>query len=377
MAIALDRIQLGTYKGRTVYQKGIKIVALFDADGNSLVASGTTSSANLNITVDAGELRGGLSNVVLITVPTNANMTFDVTFQDTNFMYSQITTGSTIRYGGAVPQPLELILSPEKTFTLEPKYKPVIELGAIYRNPIARVDGNAMEIVNNIISYPQGIVGNKYCVTFYVDDPFTQILPISTNIVGRIVRAVIMTPLYSKPQAGSVDQNTLIGWRLYHIPSAQANGNDATPLGQDTFNTKQITFTALPFDEFTSKDPCASSSSYFAYYQDYIPADGHYNNAKGILVEGGGITVDAGESETIPLMMQMNSGLVAPVTAVEDFEFETNEPSATINIAGGIATYTAGSLSGTYELTITGKTQPDTTNIDLSRLTTTAIVTVI
>lgn len=262
--------RIGTFKGRTIFHKGISNAVLYDADGNMKWGSTLADTAAVNYAVgDAGEIRAGVGSPLQISLPSQIGLTVTIDVPTSSMEMQAIATGNRLTRNAPAPIPINLTVANDKI---------IIPEGIVPINPVASerrtalIQGDAYLIEDDgageysiDLSDSPLLNGENHCVYIWINKPAAQMMKFSTSAIPEISKMILEFPLYASPRAGDISNSTRIGTDYYVIPRAQPDGNLDRTADQTAHSVTSITFNALPYEDVAADNPCLGSDQSLAY----------------------------------------------------------------------------------------------------------------
>lgn len=358
-----------------LYVKGIAEQRMFDGNGNLVGYAKVLSESAVTTAVNLQEVTGFNGSLVGM-IPDSARITGTYTNQAFSLEERALSTGGKISYLGvhmvcetitATTAELAVTGTPVRSLN-----QPATDLyGWCYVKPVGADTymgtnygvGLADKIVQNFVAVP----GNEYEVYYFVENPSARMLSIPTAINPAIVSIEIKYAVYAM-QNNNASQGTLYGYLYVCVPRAQLGGDGGGISGsQSAVANSTLTWTALPDgDNDLSCDTCGQAGGDGAYYV-LVPCGGSTSEVKSLVVVGGGMTVAANASATLPVKYLMpDNSVVQP--NYSDMTYQSAAVgTATVDANGVVTGVAAGSTTVTATLTkADGKTLTATVNVTVN-----------
>lgn len=353
-----------------LYAQGIYNFDFYDLTTDELLfQSRTITEGNIATSVTLNEIRGGIGNAVQIQIPSDASLTVTMTAANFSLEGLALNTGSTIMPNGTY-QVSETLTLAEGTEDNVGK-----AVGKVTSTPVAPVGSITGEVVGYVncnekvtidpetkeFVYEAGKAGDKVCIYYYTQTSSAEIFRIGSNFSPKIGRAVLRTPLYSTTgQSGT--GNILAGELQIVIPKAQLNGDLNLDLSQTANATTVLNMTALA-DYEVQEGECPSDDGTLGYIIQVLNQGSIWDRIDEIVVLGGGISLEANETETIVVKgySRENPNMLENVP-YEDLTFTSGSDAVATVDTAGLVTAVA---SGDTEVTIKQEEKGLTATVDV------------
>ena len=352
-----------TFTDKSLFLKGVGNVILTDPDtGNILYQSKSFSTGSVTTSVNMNEIRAGLGNPVVATLPSDAGLTVEFTATDFNFWEKGAQVGAQMSYGAPVPV-AQTVTATGSTLSIDvTDGTPAAQLGfseaVCYIQPV----GAASPILRDGTAYPiaadgtiSGFVATaqqEYKVWYFIQKATARKAIIGSLMDPKIVHFSASFAVYANV-GGSANSGTRVGWLYVTVPMLKMQANANISGDQTNPDTTVITGMALSEDDAVvsaSTDLCGDVSNPLAYYV-YSPCS-DAEIVQGLAVVGGLVSVPVSGTAQIPVYLVMpDNTLVKPTSYSTGFTYTgSGLPSGTsVNAAGVIA---AGSTAGSGEVLI-------------------------
>ena len=299
-----------TFTDPRLYVMGIGVGYMTSlADGSVVYWSDKMQEGSTSFSASDNVLSAGVGNAPAIIIPTDPNVTVNVTAADYSEYVKSASVGGVIT-AGAPALTCETVTAASTTISvtgtavkgpgMSEAVAYVQEVGAA--SPIA-TGGIAYPIANDgTITGFTATSSKQYLVTYYVSQANATMTTINSNIKGDVVRFVYSRPIYVNydPATASGD---LYGWlheivpRLMLMPDGASNAG-----GQTTYTTTGITGRALVYDADTIEagcNDCAVTGSPLMY-RVIVPCD-PTSGIEGVVANIGGNVTLASDVSTYQL----------------------------------------------------------------------------
>ena len=337
-----------------LYVKGTCNVNVSDvATGDVVYQSSKVQTNNFTTDLDMGAIRAGLGNPIAIQLPSDAAVNLELSAADFNLQGRAMQLGASLAYNGIRPV-CATVTASGTTLELPEGAEPVANYGFdkayAYVNYAGATDvGIAYEInedneIEGFIATDEGV----YNITYFERQANAQELAISGAFAPGIYHVSTQLAVYSTDGGNAGNRGSQCGWLYIYIPRMQFSGNAETSGSQTENANTVLSGTALSYEAAAEGGACTDCSYPMLAYMVYVPFSVAGNGLKGIVVIGGGVTVEAGKTAVLPVKYVMDDNtLVQPNYAKLSF---TGATGTVATVAGGIVT---GVGEGTTNVTIT------------------------
>ena len=340
-----------TFTDKALFLKGIGNVLLTDPDsGDILYQSKSFSTGSVSTSVSLNEIRAGLGNPIVATLPSDAGLNVEFTSQEFSLFEKAAQVGAQLIYGAPVPV-AQIVTASGTSLSIDVSDgAPVAELGMAEAmcyvqvvdaaSPIAR-DGKAYPISSaGAITGFTATDGVKYKVWYYVQKATAQKAAIGTLMDPRIVHFTASFAVYANV-GGSSNSGTRVGWLYVTVPKLKLQANANINGDQSANDTTVITGIALSEDDAVVSDVtdlCGDVGNDLAYYV-YSPCS-DAQIVQGLVVIGGLVSLPVSSTKQIPVYFVMpDNSLVRPTSYSTGFTYTgTGLPTGTSVSAAGVIT---------------------------------------
>lgn len=335
-----------------LYAKGTcNVVVRNIATGDVEYQSDKVQTNQFTTTADMGAIQGGIGNTTAINIPHNAAVNLTLTNADFSMAARAMQVGTTPAYNGIAPV-CEAITASGTTLTVtETPAAPygytenicnVVEQGAKDAAGTAYViDGTTKQI--------QGFSatnGRTYIVTYFMQNASAQYFNVTGMFSPAVKHVTVQIAIYSAAGAQNVLQGTKVGDLYIIVPRMQFSGKADIDGSQTNAVTTDLSGTALTYGD--ANTGCADCAIAGLAQVLYVPAAGAAASVQGLVVIGGAISVEQGDSVQLPVKYVMPDGtLVNPNYA--DLTYESAATGTATVTATGIV---AGVAVGTTDITV-------------------------
>lgn len=352
-----------TFTDKSLFLKGVGNGILTDPDtGDILYQSKSFNAGSVSTSVNMNEIRAGLGNPVVATLPSDASLTVEFTAVDFSLFEKAAQVGATLTYGAPVPV-AQVIKATGTSLTIDvTDGVPAAQLGftepVCYIQPVGAAspilrDGTAYPISEaGVISGFTATVDQEYKVWYFIQKATAHKATIGSLMDPKIVHFSASFAVYSNV-GGSANSGTRVGWLYVTVPKLKLQANANISGDQTNADTTVITGMALSEDDqvvSATTDLCGDVSNPLAYYV-YSPCN-DAEIVKGIAVVGGLVSLPISSTKQIPVYLVMpDNTLVKPTSYSTGFTYTgSGLPTGTsVSTAGVIS---SGTTAGDGEVEI-------------------------
>lgn len=295
-----------------IYAKGTMDVWCWNPETGDLdYYSNKIQTNQFQTNINLSPVNAGVGNPVVINLPDTPEATLTITAADMSLAARRLAVGGTLSYNGIIPY-CEAIKA--SGTSLQVSQPPVVAYGFDTAYAFIDNDGTAYEIGTDdyIVKGFTATENQTYTVRYFMRAASAQELRISSVFAPAVEVVMMRIPAYSA-QGNSANQGSHCGDFYIWIPRMQFNGNAATDASQTAASTTDISGTALSYDEATTTGACDEANAYGALaYMVYMPIAGATSAVSGMVVVGGSVSVQVGNSVQIPVKYVINDQLVQP-----------------------------------------------------------------
>lgn len=351
-----------TFSDPSLFLKGTATAYLQDDSGNFVYWSNKFQSASITTSVTMGEIRGGLGNPVLMTLPSDSNLNVSFTAADFSLFAKAAQTGATISTGAPVltcgtgtvtgstlylpdganavtpPGYSETAVGPRCWVNGYDSYDIDIEYGQAYPvNPDGSVKGFTASPLRT------------YKIWYYQNQANAKMATIGSLFSPAIYHFTAEMPVYTSN--GNANQGDLAGILTVIVPRLKLGGDNGGITGDQTNpDTTIINGMALAADAQAGgcNSGCSLNSSPLAYYI-YAPCKAT-TGVDGVLgALGGAVTVAAGSTVQLTPAVIVDGTLTYSYPPA-DMSYQSSATGvATVTSAGVVS----GVSAGDAEITVT------------------------
>lgn len=329
------------------------------SDGRIVMQSSLVATNNFTTEVDMSPIRAGLGNPIAIQLPSDSAVNLELTTADFSLASRALQVGAEVAYNAIAPV-CTTVTAESETLSLPAGAEPVAAYGdnAVYAyvNYSGASDPGKAYVVSDagVIQDFAAVSGNTYNVIYYERRADAQELGISSMFAPGVYTVTAQMAVYSSDGTNEGNRGTQVGWCYYYIPRMQFNGDASTSGSQTDPATSTLSGTALSYQEAAQIGECVDCSYPMLAYMTFVPLTFNGNNAIiGMTVVGGNISVEASETEVIPVKYVLaDNTLVQP--KYSDLTFTVGSESVATAANGVISGVAAGTTTLTIATSMSG-----------------------
>lgn len=350
------------FTSKYLYVKFTKEVMLSSPSTGEIVYHTTkpTDSA-VNTSVNMGEIRAGVSNPIVAIIPSDTNVTVDITAADFNLAMRAYQSGGNHGYGAPTLVCTD-ITATGTTLTI-PTSGGTPVAGQGYNSVFAWVQtvGSGSTLISDGTPYAidengnvtgfAAVSGTTYKVWYFVDKATTEYATLTSQFDPAVLNCRIVQPVFANDTGNASNTDTQVGELITVIPYLKLGGNAGVTGSSSSNSTTSVSGTAIAYEDAVIKagcSACSEASADLAYYL-FVPCDDS-GMIDGVVYIGGEVTM--GQSSTFQLQpyLAVNGSLVNPDPAMLSYEVTTALTGLSVSETGLV---TSGSTAGSGEITIT------------------------
>lgn len=346
-----------------LYVKGTCQALLLDpCTQNVVYSSNKFQTANINASVTMGEVRGGMGNAVLTTLPSDSALNVEFTAADFNLFAKAAQMGAALSYNAPAPM-CQVITATGASLTLDVSDEvPVAQTGfsdvvcyiqTVGETGTVEETGTAYSVnpLTGEISGFTATSGKQYKVFYFVNKIGSQIAAISSLINPATYYFAAQMPVFANENCSVENGGSRVGWLYVIVPRLKLGANGGVVGDQTTPDTTSISGMALAYDEDVVSATCSDCNAGNLAYYIYVPDNGA-DMISGLAVVGGVVTVTASTSAQIPVRIVMKNGqVVTPTDYKTGFTYTaTGQPTGTTVSNAGVIS--AGTTAGDFEVAV-------------------------
>ena len=332
--------------------------------GEILYYSNKLSEANLSTSVTLGEIRAGVGNPIIGIIPSDSNLTVEITDQNLDIAIRAYQTGGLHGFGAPtrVCQDVEAKGTP---LAIDPSVygAPVAGQGMTEALCYVQTVGAESTIVSDGMPYQiaadgtisgfDAVLNTTYKVWYWANLPTTEYTTILADMDPSVVTVRFVYPVYSNLKEDGT--GTRIGSLEVVVPFMKFGGNAGiNGNGSSNVNTT-ISGQAIAYQNPIVQAGCGSctdASAALAHYL-YIPCNSGADSIQGLFYVGGAVEIATNSSKQLEFLLMVNGNPVRPDPALMRYQ-ALSAPTGTSVSASGVVTTgaTAGSfeVNGTYQI---------------------------
>lgn len=326
--------------------------------GEVLYYSNKLSEANLSTSVTLGEIRAGVGNPIIGIIPSDSNLTVEITDQNLDLAIRAYQTGGLHGYG-APTRVCQDVEATDAILGIDPSVygAPVAGQGMTEALCYVQTVGAESTIVSDGMPYQisaDGTVtgfdatrGTTYKVWYWANLPTTEYTTILADMDPSVVSVRFVYPVYSNLKEDGT--GTRIGSLEVVVPFMKFGGNAGiNGNGSSNVNTT-ISGQAIAYQNPIVQAGCGSctdASAALAHYL-YVPCSGGTDSIQGLFYLGGYVEVGPNSTKQLEFMLMVNGNPVKPDNALMSYQ-AVGAPTGTSVSSGGLIT--AGATEGEFEI---------------------------
>ena len=261
---------------------------------------------------------------MLLNLPDSAKLELELTAATSTLESRKLSVGGELSYNGIIPV-LETVTANGTSLTVS--QTPVAPYGVDKVYGFVDKGGEAY-IIDADTKTVQGFTaqsGETYCVRYFVKAASAHQLRIASVFEPDIEICMIRMPLYST-QGNGTTNGTRWGDRYIWIPRMQFKGEAPVKGDQTDADVDTLSGSALPYEEAAAEALCLDEASFALAYMVDMPVGGEYADVVGLVIVGGDIAMEVGDTRVIPVKYLMQDGsLVQPKYGVLDYDIEPDD----------------------------------------------------
>lgn len=351
------------FTNKYLYVKFTKEVMLSNpATGEIVYHTTKPTDSAVNTSVNLGEIRAGVSNPIVAILPSDTNVTVEITAADFNLAMRAYQSGGNHGYGAPTLVCVDIpATGATLTIPVATSGSPVIGQG--YDSKFAWVqevgagstlvsDGTPYAIGNdNTITGFTATSGKTYKVWYFVDKATTEYATLTSHFDPAVLNCRIVQPVFANESGAPSQTDTQVGELITIVPYLKLGGNAGVTGSSSANSTTSVSGTAIAYEDAVIEagcSACSESASDLAYYL-FVPCDDS-GMIDGLVYVGGAITVAKSSTTQLQFYLAVNGSLAKPDPAYMTYSMTTAITGTTVSNAGVLS---AGSTAGSGELTAT------------------------
>lgn len=350
------------FNKKYLYVKFTKEVTLSDpATGEVWYYSDKPTDSAVNTSVNMGEIRAGVSNPIVAIIPSDTNVTVDITSADFDLAMRAYQSGGRHGYGAPTLVCADVTASSATLAIPETAGTPVAGQGFDSAFAYVQEIGAASTVAGDGTPYSIGnggsitgftaTSGKKYKIWFWIDKATTEYAALSSKFDPAIANCRLVQPVFANESGTPGKTDTQVGNLVTIIPYLKLGGNAGVTGSSSANSTTSVSGTAIAYDDAVVEEGCSGcgeSGADLAYYL-YVPCDDS-GMIEGLVFVGGAITVPKSSTTQLQPYLVVGGSLVKPDAAFMSYSMTTSISGTTVSSAGVLS---AGSTAGSGELTAT------------------------
>lgn len=350
------------FNQKYLYVKFTKEVTISNpATGEVWYYSDKPTDSAVNTSINLGEIRAGISNPIVAIIPSDTNVTVDITAADFNLAMRAYQSGGKHGYGAPTLVCVDVTASGTTLTIPETAGTPVAGQGFDSAFAYVQVIGAASSVAGDGTPYAIDGSGNitgftatastKYKIWFWVNKATTEYATLTSKFDPAIVNCRLVQPVFANESGTPSKTDTQVGNLITIIPYLKLGGNAGVQGSSSNNSTTSVSGTAISYDDAVVEEGCSGCGevgSDLAYYL-YVPCDDS-GMIDGLVFVGGSITVAKSSTTQLQPYLVVNGSLVKPDPAFMTYTVSTALTGVSVSNAGVL---TAGTTSGNAEVTAT------------------------
>lgn len=371
-----------TFKPQALFTKGIAFAEFFDVNnGNLLGFSQFVTDFGLNGTMNEGDIEGGLGNQLILSLPDTSRLEVTATTADSALNNMALTVGAQLA-GYGVIETMTSVTATGASLSLANAVAPygaenalcyVLTSSGSDKTAVEAASGTAYVVSNGTIQGFSAVVGNSYCVKYFVRNSSADELTIPALFQPKVVRAHFAVNVYAQ-SGGDAMNGSLVKIRHYYFPRYQFNQALQVTESQTTPGTTNLGGRCLTYQQAVDEGVvCTDNNFVYGFVVDEIVGS-NTSTAKveGIYFIGLGsdYNIKVGDVFTVPVKYGVN-GVLTDISDLTQVTFESSVTSVADFASEHSNVLTAASVGNTVITcavtnSVTGQTYEDTANISVS-----------
>jgi len=349
------------FNQKYLYVKFTKEITLSDpATGEVWYYSDKPTDSAVNTSINMGEIRAGVSNPIVAIIPSDTNVTVDITAADFNLAMRAYQSGGKHGYGAPTLVCVDVTASGSTLSIPETAGTPVAGQGFSSAFAYVQTVGAASSVAGDGAPYAidDGDIvgftassGTKYKIWFWVDKATTEYATLTSKFDPAIANCRLVQPVYANESGTPGKTDTQVGNLITVVPYLKLGGNAGVQGSSSNNSTTSVSGTAIAYDNAVVEEGCSGcgeAGADLAYYL-YVPCDDS-GMIEGLVFVGGSITVAKSSTTQLQPYLVVNGTLVKPDPAYMTYTVSTALTGVSVSNAGVL---TAGSTAGNAEITAT------------------------
>lgn len=348
------------FTNKYLYVKFTKEVMLSNpATGEIVYHTTKPTDSAVNTSVNMGEIRAGVSNPIVAIIPSDTNVTVDITAADFNLAMRAYQSGGNHGYGAPTLVCQDVVASSTTLTIPDTLGTPVAGQG--YTSVFAWVqtvgsgstlisDGTpyAVDASRNLTGFA-ATANTTYKVWYFVNKATTEYATLTSQFDPAVLNCRIVQPVYANETGSASNTDTQVGELITVVPYLKLGGNAGVTGSSSNNSTTSVSGTAIAYEDAVIKAGCASCSEAaadLAYYL-FVPCD-DAGMIEGMVYIGGSVTMAKSSTYQLHPYLVVNGSLVKPDPAFMTYTVSTTITGLSVTNAGVV---TSGTAAGDGEIT--------------------------
>lgn len=345
-----------TFGDSNLFVKGAAEVIFTDPKSGAICGfQKTLAGAAIQSSVNLAEITGGIGNRLIGVIADTARITGTYTNEAFSLKTRALIIGGDIAFD-AVSQYCEKVTASNSVLSVtrqpapSPAQNPNDSNYWCYVREVGERDNRGTNYgVDPLTWQVEGFTAKAnsvYEITYFVHNASSRTLPVPTQWNPVIMTVTTRFGVYRRQRAKD-SQGAFYGWLSFVVPKAILTGNAGVNGSQTAIAETEGSWMALPNKRENMPSFCSCSDGTPIAYYVFAPCNDENAAVTDIVLPGGGISIRAGQSVTLPLKFVMADGtLIQPDYSTVNY-IAANESIASVD-ADGVVT---GKVEGTTQIT--------------------------
>lgn len=350
------------FTDKYLYVKFTKEVMLSNpANGEIVYHTTKPTDSAVNTSVNLGEIRAGVSNPIVAIIPSDTNVTVDITAADFNLAMRAYQSGGNHGYGAPTLVCQDVVAS-STTLTIPDTLGTPVK-GQGYDSVFAWVQtvGSGSSLISDGTPYAvdssRNVTGftatasTTYKVWYFVNKATTEYATMTSQFDPAVLNCRIVQPVFANESGSASNTDTQVGELITVVPYLKLGGNAGVTGSSSSNSTTSVSGTAIAYEDAVIQagcSACSESASDLAYYL-FVPCD-DTGMIDGLVYIGGSVTMPKSSTYQLQPYLVVNGSLVKPDPAFMTYTVSTTVTGMSVSNAGVV---TSGSTAGDGEITAT------------------------
>ena len=354
-----------TFKPQALFTKGIAYAEFFDVNNNNLLGySPFVTDFGLNGSMNEGDVEGGIGNQLIISLPDTSRLEVTATTADSALNNMALTVGAQLGGNGiietmiasvAVTETLGLGTNAVAPYGAEEPICYILTSSGADKDTVEANSGQAYAVDSGMVQGFTAVVGNTYCVKYFVRNSSAEELTIPALFQPAVVRAHFAVNVYSQKGSGDAMTGSLVKIRHYYFPRYQFNQALQVTESQTTPGTTNLGGRCLTYQQALEAGVCASenNNAYGFIVDEIVGSDTSTAKVEGIYFVGLGPSLQLRPNTTVevPVKYAVN-GVLTDISDMNKVSFTSSNTTAGSFASLHSNTFTA-NATGTGYITAT------------------------